>query len=87
VQNPPAYDDEVLKDAKLPTVSSRPVSSVVQDVWNIGFVARQPVSALRIEGYVIVSAWLLANAESRDAGGVEVQGDKRFSPPPSTMPT
>jgi len=26
------YDEEVLKDAKLPTVSSRPVSSVVQTI-------------------------------------------------------
>jgi peptidoglycan/xylan/chitin deacetylase (PgdA/CDA1 family) len=32
VQTLPQYDDEVLKDAKLPTVSSRPVSSVVQTI-------------------------------------------------------
>ena len=28
----PQYDEELMKDAKLPTVSTRPVSSVVRDV-------------------------------------------------------
>ncbi|HSY57055.1 MAG TPA: polysaccharide deacetylase family protein [Bradyrhizobium sp.] len=32
VETLPQYDEEVLKDAKLPTVSSRPVSSVVQTI-------------------------------------------------------
>jgi hypothetical protein len=32
VQTIAQYDDEILKDAKLPTVSSRPVSSVVQTI-------------------------------------------------------
>ena len=32
VQTLPQYDQELLKDAKLPTVSSRPVSSVVQTI-------------------------------------------------------
>jgi peptidoglycan/xylan/chitin deacetylase (PgdA/CDA1 family) len=32
VQTLPQYDEELLKDAKLPTVSSRPVSSVVQTI-------------------------------------------------------
>jgi peptidoglycan/xylan/chitin deacetylase (PgdA/CDA1 family) len=32
VQTLPQYDEEMLKDAKLPTVSSRPVSSVVQTI-------------------------------------------------------
>jgi peptidoglycan/xylan/chitin deacetylase (PgdA/CDA1 family) len=32
VQTLPQYDEEILKDAKLPTVSSRPVSSVVQTI-------------------------------------------------------
>jgi peptidoglycan/xylan/chitin deacetylase (PgdA/CDA1 family) len=32
VETLPQYDDEMLKDAKLPTVSSRPVSSVVQTI-------------------------------------------------------
>jgi peptidoglycan/xylan/chitin deacetylase (PgdA/CDA1 family) len=32
VQTIARYDDEILKDAKLPTVSSRPVSSVVQTI-------------------------------------------------------
>jgi len=32
VETLPQYDDEILKDAKLPTVSSRPVSSVVQTI-------------------------------------------------------
>jgi len=32
VQTLAQYDDLVLKDAKLPTVSSRPVSSVVQTI-------------------------------------------------------
>ena len=32
VQSLPQYDDEILKDTKLPTVSSRPVSSVVQTI-------------------------------------------------------
>jgi peptidoglycan/xylan/chitin deacetylase (PgdA/CDA1 family) len=32
VQTLPQYDEEVLKDAKLPTISSRPVSSVVQTI-------------------------------------------------------
>jgi peptidoglycan/xylan/chitin deacetylase (PgdA/CDA1 family) len=32
VQTLPQYDEEVLKDAKLPTVSERPVSSVVQTI-------------------------------------------------------
>jgi peptidoglycan/xylan/chitin deacetylase (PgdA/CDA1 family) len=32
VQTIPQYDEEILKDAKLPTVSSRPVSSVVQTI-------------------------------------------------------
>jgi peptidoglycan/xylan/chitin deacetylase (PgdA/CDA1 family) len=32
VQTLPQYDEEVVKDAKLPTVSSRPVSSVVQTI-------------------------------------------------------
>jgi peptidoglycan/xylan/chitin deacetylase (PgdA/CDA1 family) len=32
VQTLPQYDEEVLKDVKLPTVSSRPVSSVVQTI-------------------------------------------------------
>ena len=32
VQSLPQYDDEILKDAKLPTLSSRPVSSVVQTI-------------------------------------------------------
>src|SRR6202142_14755 len=31
-QTLPQYDDEILKDAKLPTVSDRPVSSVVQTI-------------------------------------------------------
>ena len=31
-QTLPQYDEELLKDAKLPTVSSRPVSSVVQTI-------------------------------------------------------
>jgi hypothetical protein len=32
VQTLPQYDEELLKDAKLPTVSDRPVSSVVQTI-------------------------------------------------------
>jgi peptidoglycan/xylan/chitin deacetylase (PgdA/CDA1 family) len=32
VQSLPQYDEEILKDAKLPTVSTRPVSSVVQTI-------------------------------------------------------
>jgi len=32
VQTLPQYDEEILKDSKLPTVSSRPVSSVVQTI-------------------------------------------------------
>jgi peptidoglycan/xylan/chitin deacetylase (PgdA/CDA1 family) len=32
VETLPQYDDEVIKDAKLPTLSSRPVSSVVQTI-------------------------------------------------------
>jgi peptidoglycan/xylan/chitin deacetylase (PgdA/CDA1 family) len=32
VETLPQYDEEVIKDAKLPTVSSRPVSSVVQTI-------------------------------------------------------
>ncbi|MGA9088724.1 MAG: polysaccharide deacetylase family protein [Bradyrhizobium sp.] len=32
VQTLPQYDEEILKDTKLPTVSSRPVSSVVQTI-------------------------------------------------------
>jgi hypothetical protein len=32
VQTLPQYDQGLLKDAKLPTVSSRPVSSVVQTI-------------------------------------------------------
>ena len=32
VQTLPQYDEELLKDAKLPTLSSRPVSSVVQTI-------------------------------------------------------
>ena len=32
VQTSPQYDEEILKDAKLPTVSARPVSSVVQTI-------------------------------------------------------
>ena len=32
VQTLPQYDEELLKDAKLPTVSERPVSSVVQTI-------------------------------------------------------
>jgi 3-dehydroquinate dehydratase len=32
VESLPQYDEELLKDAKLPTVSTRPVSSVVHDV-------------------------------------------------------
>ena len=32
VQTLPQYDEELLKDAKLPTVSWRPVSSVVQTI-------------------------------------------------------
>jgi peptidoglycan/xylan/chitin deacetylase (PgdA/CDA1 family) len=32
VQTLPQYDEEILKDAKLPTVSTRPVSSVVQTI-------------------------------------------------------
>jgi hypothetical protein len=32
VQTIAQYDDEVVKDLKLPTVSSRPVSSVVQTI-------------------------------------------------------
>jgi hypothetical protein len=34
VQTLAQYDAEVVKDAKLPTISSRPVSSVVQTVGN-----------------------------------------------------
>jgi peptidoglycan/xylan/chitin deacetylase (PgdA/CDA1 family) len=34
LQTIPQYDAEVVKDAKLPTISSRPVSSVVQTVGN-----------------------------------------------------
>jgi hypothetical protein len=32
IQTLPQYDEELLKEAKLPTVSSRPVSSVVQTI-------------------------------------------------------
>jgi hypothetical protein len=32
VQTLPQYDEELMKDVKLPTVSSRPVSSVVQTI-------------------------------------------------------
>ncbi len=32
VQTIPQYDEDLLKEAKLPTVSSRPVSSVVQTI-------------------------------------------------------
>jgi hypothetical protein len=32
IQTLPQYDEELLKDAKLPTMSSRPVSSVVQTI-------------------------------------------------------
>jgi hypothetical protein len=32
VQSLPQFDEEILKDAKLPTVSQRPVSSVVTEV-------------------------------------------------------
>jgi hypothetical protein len=32
VQTLPQYDEEILKDTKLPTVSDRPVSSVVQTI-------------------------------------------------------
>ena len=32
VQTLPQYDEDLLKEAKLPTVSSRPVSSVVQTI-------------------------------------------------------
>ena len=32
VQSLPQFDEEILKDAKLPTLSQRPVSSVVTDV-------------------------------------------------------
>ena len=32
VQTLPQYDEEILKDTKLPTVSERPVSSVVQTI-------------------------------------------------------
>jgi hypothetical protein len=32
VQSLPQYDDAVLKDSKLPTLTQRPVSSVVTDV-------------------------------------------------------
>ena len=32
VQSLPQYDEELMKDAKLPTVSQRPVSSVVQTI-------------------------------------------------------
>jgi hypothetical protein len=34
LQTIPQYDAEVVKDAKLPTISARPVSSVVQTVAN-----------------------------------------------------
>ena len=34
VQTLAEYDAEVVKDAELPTISSRPVSSVVQTVGN-----------------------------------------------------
>jgi hypothetical protein len=34
VQTLAGYDAELVKDAKLPTISSRPVSSVVQTVGN-----------------------------------------------------
>ena len=32
VKTLPQYDEEILKDTKLPTVSDRPVSSVVQTI-------------------------------------------------------
>jgi hypothetical protein len=32
VQTIASYDEEIVKDAKLPTISSRPVSSVVQTI-------------------------------------------------------
>jgi hypothetical protein len=32
VQTLPQFDEELLKEAKLPTVSDRPVSSVVQTI-------------------------------------------------------
>jgi len=32
VETLPQYDEELMKDVKLPTVSSRPVSSVVQTI-------------------------------------------------------
>ena len=34
VQSLPQYDEQLLKEAKLPTLSQRPVSSVVTDVAN-----------------------------------------------------
>ncbi len=35
VQTLPQYDEMIVKDVKLPTVSDRPVSSVVQDDFRI----------------------------------------------------
>ena len=32
MQTIPQYDEDLLKEAKLPTISSRPVSSVVQTI-------------------------------------------------------
>ena len=46
------------------------------------------MSALRIEGYVIVSAdGMLADADSVMPDELKFEGDKGSSPPPSTAPT
>ena len=78
VQTLPQYDEELLKDVKLPTVSSRPVSSVVQTISRITFAARE-MPDLRIEGYVIVSAdGMLANAAGVMPDELKFEGDKQF---------
>ena len=79
VQTIAKFDEDVIKDMKLPTVSSAPgLNSVVTD--GFGITAGEPSPcALRIDGYVIVSAdGMLANAQNVMPDELKFEGDKRF---------
>ncbi len=69
----------ILKDIKLPTVTSRPVSSVVHTISEYDSRTRDRAVGLQIEGYVIVSAdGMLADARNIMPDELKFEGDKRF---------
>ena len=88
VQTIAPYDEAIVKDCKLPTVSTRPVNSVVQTISEYEVSSSPALPALRFNGYVIVSAdGMLADASGVMPTILNFPATSPFSPQLSTVPT